>query len=103
VRLKLISPTNLPPLAPRGVNGYVNCLWLEWPITWTPFVGATLLALYGVFSIATVIEGCVASLMAAIPLVIVLWMKPDFHVLKQLWLAAVTGLFEGKAWVGMIR
>jgi len=51
----------------------VNSLWLQWPITWALFVASTLLALYGDFSIESVIEGCVVTVIVAIPLVIVLW------------------------------
>ena len=81
----------------------LNSLWLQWPITGELFVTATVLALYGVFSGDTIIGACVVSVVAAVPLVLVLWMIPDFHALKQLWLAAIMGLIAGKIWVGLIR
>ncbi len=81
----------------------VNTFWMQWPVTWAVFTAATLLALYGVFSIETVVEGCVFTVIAAVPLVLVLYWRPEFHVLKQLWLSAVTGTCIGQIWVGIIR
>ncbi len=80
-----------------------NCVWLNWPIGWPLLLTATLFALYGVFSIESVVEGCVVSLMAGLPLFVLLWLKPEFTLTKQVWLGAVVGLFAGKTWIGVIR
>ena len=80
-----------------------NSVWLNWPIGWPLLLAATLLALYGVFSIESVVEGCVVSLVAGVPLIVLLWLKPEFTLTKQIWLGAVIGLFAGKMWIGVIR
>ncbi len=81
----------------------VNCYWMLWPMTWIVPTAATLLALFAVFSVETVFEGLAVTAIAALPLVLVLCLYPDYHVLKQVWLSATAGIGAGKIWVGMIR
>lgn len=60
-----------------------NCLLLNWVIGWPLLLATTLLALYGVFSIETMVEGCAVSMLVVAPLIVTLWLNPEFAVGKQ--------------------